>query len=90
MRRLATQLPLNGTIGIDNLETYSFGIIYGEYANQYYSMPFDVASIESKHQMYISESAYINYQGSLTNRHITTSNNHGFTRVVVVLYKVSL
>jgi hypothetical protein len=90
MRRLAVQLSINGTIGIANLGTYTFGIIYGEYSNQWYSMPFDVMSIESRHQMYISDSAYIDFRGSLNNQSISTSNNKGFGRIVCVLYKVSL
>lgn len=90
IRRRAAQLSINGSTSIPLFNTYTFGIIYGEYANQYYSMPFDVMSIESKHQMFISNSAYIDFQGSLANGTITTSNNTGFTRIVVVLYKVSL
>ena len=90
MRRRAIQASLfaDNTITNPNLSSYSIGIIYGIYSNQVYSMIFDVASIESKHQMYISNSAYLNFIGNLTTNVISFSNVVGFTQAYIILYGI--
>lgn len=85
-KRMSIQINANTTTSVTNLSKYSHGILYGEFAGRAYSCPFDVRSIESGHQFYVSSSAYLNYTGSLANNTMTTSNVTGFTRIVVVLY----
>lgn len=80
------QLSLSGSSTVSGLSYYSFGILYGEYSGSAYPFPFDVESlIASKHQFFASSSAYCNARGGADS--ITISENHGFTRLVVALYR---
>ncbi len=50
-------------------------------------MAFDVASLGSTHQMYISANAYCNFSANLSTNKFTLSGVVGFDSLVAVLYK---
>lgn len=85
--RRATIIPANTPTTIDTLSLCKFGIIYGRYSNQWYTNMFDVASLGSKHQMYISQQAYCNYMADLQNNTFTVQGLVGFDQIIIVLYK---
>lgn len=85
--RRATIIPENTPTTIDTLSLCKFGIIYGRYSNQWYTNMFDVASLGSKHQMYISQQAYCNYMADLQNNTFTVQALVGFDQIIIVLYK---
>ena len=90
LKRTAAQIATSGTSAVSGLSYYMFGVFYGEYAGSAYSFPFDVESLgASKHQMFASTSAYCDVKADLTNNAISVTNNHGFSRLVVVLYRYS-
>ena len=90
LKRTAIQIATSGSSAISGLSYYMFGVFYGEYAGSAYPFPFDVESLgASKHQMFASTSAYCDVKADLTNNAISVTNNHGFSRLVVVLYRYS-
>ena len=76
-----------GTVSIPGVSNAKFGMLIGIYATRAYTGVFDVASAANTgHQMYISNSAYCNYQLNLQNETITISTLVGFTDLYVMLY----
>lgn len=72
---------------LSSLSSCKFGILYGRYSNIWFSMAFDVASLGSTHQMFISSNAHCNYTANLSTNKFTVSDVVGFDTMVVVLYK---